>query len=242
MAKESSAINELVALMSARPMVRESSDELLFQAPRGAPPPRPRPRPAMRVKPAPVVRPMPVLASGTSKSARSSRSMLAIPASVVGVIALLGAGYLWLREDHPHTTRVAAPAATALAARAPAPVAPVVTPPPPAPPAKPTTTTVRLESTPAGATVTAGGAFVGTTPIDAALDPTRSVELVFSLDGHPQTVRTIDPSKTPRLAVELGPDPVASVAPAPAPAKHHSHHHHASSAKKHHSAAMHARS
>ena len=236
MAKESSAINELIAVMAARPVARESSDELLFQAPRAAL--RPRPRPAMRVKPAPTVRPMPVLAGGTARPARSSRAWLAIPASVLGVVVLLGAGYLALRGDpeRPKTTRVVAPAAAVVAAPQPV-VAPIVTPPP-----KPKTTTVRIESTPPGATVTAGGAFVGTTPIDAALDPARSVELVLTLDGHARAVRMIDPASTTHVEVALDPDAVSSVAPPPAaPPKHHAHHHHATG-KKHHSATMHARS
>src|SRR2546423_1349422 len=48
---------------------------------------------------------------------------------------------------------------------------------------------VRVESTPSGATVTlldAGkSSFIGTTPVDASVDPSRSYDVVLSREGEP---------------------------------------------------------
>ena len=262
MAKESSAINDLIALVSARPLARESSDELLFQAPPAARRRAVKP-PPMRVMTAPPVRPIPVLAAAPapapaavsvrapraaaprSKSPRRSVMSLAIPGSVLVLAGVLAGGYLGMRGggSSPAAAASIAPAALVQAPRvtppAPAPApAPAVAPVAPAPPPSQAagTAIVRIESTPPGATVTIAGAqgqgLIGTTPIDATLDRSRVVDLVFALDGHPRLVRTVDPARTREVSVTLespAPAPVASPAPsaAPAPAPAHHHHHHA---------------
>jgi hypothetical protein len=87
-------------------------------------------------------------------------------------------------------------------------VTPIVEPLPSPPPTIPPNT-VRLESTPAGATVMlvdrGTTVFLGTTPIATALDPARTHELVFSLEGHRTQVMKLDPSAKTQLAIDLEP-------------------------------------
>ena len=66
---------------------------------------------------------------------------------------------------------------------------------------------VRIDSKPSGATVMLvdGGktSFLGTTPMMAALDRTRTYELVFSRKRRATLVQPLDPSRTQRVAVKL---------------------------------------
>ncbi len=99
---------------------------------------------------------------------------------------------------------------------------------------------VRLDSKPAGATVmlvdNGKTSFLGTTPVAASLDPSRSYDVIFTLEGHPTQMQHLDPTKTHHIEIALGKaehhhhaaaatpaksTPIAdpfSAAPAPAPA------------------------
>jgi hypothetical protein len=139
-------------------------------------------------------------------------------------------------------TAVPAPAATAAAAAAPAPAAVAASAPAPAPvPAAVPATAVksvgesapvvheiqtahgtvslvdiRIDSTPAGATVmlvdNGKTTFLGTTPVAASVDPGRTYDVVLTLEGRPTQMTHLDPSKTQRLDVTLG--KAAKAAPA----------------------------
>jgi hypothetical protein len=93
---------------------------------------------------------------------------------------------------------------------------------------------IRLDSSPAGATVTllddGKALLLGSTPVTASLNPTRTYQLLFVLDGHPARVASLDPSATNRLAVALDPPaPSKKLAPTPTPSKSAAksrHHHH----------------
>ncbi len=67
---------------------------------------------------------------------------------------------------------------------------------------------VRIDSTPSGADVSlvdrGKTTFLGTTPINASVDPTRSYEVVFSYADKPTQIEHLDPTTTTRLAVTLG--------------------------------------
>jgi hypothetical protein len=98
----------------------------------------------------------------------------------------------------------AAPTLAAPASAAPAPAAPIV---PAAEQALPALVDVRIDSTPSGATVTlvdrGKSQFVGMTPVNAAVDPSREYELVVSHDNRlPQRVH-LDAKTTRRVAVAL---------------------------------------
>jgi len=89
-------------------------------------------------------------------------------------------------------------------------VAPVETAPRPAPvvaPAPPALVDVRIDSTPSGATVTlvdrGRTQLVGETPVDAAVDPSREYDLVFTYAGGPPHVEHLDARKTRRIEVAL---------------------------------------
>ncbi|MEP6861981.1 MAG: PEGA domain-containing protein [Deltaproteobacteria bacterium] len=70
---------------------------------------------------------------------------------------------------------------------------------------------VRIDSLPAGATVTLvektstgeKKSFLGTTPIATSLDPTGKYEVVLALAGHPDQIAELDPAHTPHLQVAL---------------------------------------
>jgi hypothetical protein len=70
---------------------------------------------------------------------------------------------------------------------------------------------VRIDSAPSGATVTLidGGKsqFVGTTPVNAAVDPSREYDLVFSWASRPSQQEHLDPKTTRRIAATLGKRP-----------------------------------
>jgi hypothetical protein len=128
------------------------------------------------------------------------------------------------------TPTVAAPVTTAATA-SPVPIAP-------------TLTTLPITSWPNGATVTLvdnGTATVlGRTPVNAALDPSHSYDVVLAVVGRPTIVKHVDLATMHELAVDLDPEPaavtahvaaptpaspMAHVAAAHAPAPEHHHHH-----------------
>jgi hypothetical protein len=118
----------------------------------------------------------------------------------------------------------------------------VVAPPPPPPAAvQPKFVDVMLASTPPGATATlldnSTGAStpLGSTPVEASLDPTKQYDVRFELDGHRATTQHLDPATSHKLEVALAApattDPVADATPAPAPTGTH-HRRHQTAAKK----------
>ena len=70
---------------------------------------------------------------------------------------------------------------------------------------------VRIDSTPSGATVTlvdrGKSQFVGTTPVNASVDPSREYDLVFSWASRPSQQEHLDPKATRRIAATLGKRP-----------------------------------
>ena len=109
-----------------------------------------------------------------------------------------------------------APAAPSPEATAPSPEA-AATPPEAAPPSAepiiepakpPALVEIRIDSTPSGATVTlvdrGKSQFVGTTPVNAAVDPSREYDLVFSWASRPAQQEHLDPRTTRRIAAMLG--------------------------------------
>jgi hypothetical protein len=106
------------------------------------------------------------------------------------------------RKTTLETAHVAPPAIPAAA------IAPAITAPTPAPaPKQIALVDVRVESTPPGATVTlvdnGKSSFIGTTPVDASVDPTRSYDIVLTRDGQPSRTEHLDPKATQRLTVVL---------------------------------------
>jgi hypothetical protein len=81
---------------------------------------------------------------------------------------------------------------------------------------------VRLDSKPAGATVmlvdNGKTSFLGNTPVAASLDPSRSYDVIFTLEGHPTQMQHLDPTKTHHVDVSLGKAEHHHHAAAPAPA------------------------
>jgi hypothetical protein len=67
---------------------------------------------------------------------------------------------------------------------------------------------VRIDSDPAGATVTLvdGGkqSFLGTTPLSTSVDASREYDVILALDGRPTQMAHLVPAKTSRLEVSLG--------------------------------------
>ncbi|MEO8701178.1 MAG: PEGA domain-containing protein [Kofleriaceae bacterium] len=67
---------------------------------------------------------------------------------------------------------------------------------------------VRIDSTPAGATVMlvdrGKTTFLGTTPISTVVDPARTYDLVFTYANKPTQIQHLDPSTSKHLAVVLG--------------------------------------
>lgn len=66
---------------------------------------------------------------------------------------------------------------------------------------------VRIDSKPAGATVmlvdNGKTSFLGTTPVAASVDPTRSYDVVLTLEGRPTQMAHLDPNKAQKLEVTL---------------------------------------
>jgi len=155
---------------------------------------------------------------------------------VFGIVA----GIAYTRFSHSATPAAHAPSPTevalAAAAAVPPPPAPVAAAPPPAAPA-PQLVDVRLDSTPSGATATllSNGVStpLGSTPVDASIDPNKSYDVVLALDGFPSKVEHLEPGKSTHVVVAFG-DPPAAEAPVVAqkPAKSSRHHgHHAQAAR-----------
>jgi hypothetical protein len=154
---------------------------------------------------------------------------LAIPMGILLVSGIAIGGMITFRGEggrHKQASHVSAPspfAAPAIAALPPP--APKVEPIVVAAPVKPKLVDIRLESTPPGATATllSNGVTtpLGTTPVDASVDPSKAYDVVFALDGRPPKVEHLDPSATQRLEVALDADVVAPKPVATKPAHHH---------------------
>jgi len=150
---------------------------------------------------------------------------LVLPVAVLVSIGIVVGAYVAFGGDRG-ASRALAGAVAAAPVEIAVPVAapgvgspPIVSPAPPAtpPPATaPVLVDVRIESTPAGATVMlvdrGRTQLVGDTPVDAAVDPSRAYDLVFRRGDGPPRVEHLDPATTRRVAVDLEPP-----APAPAP-------------------------
>lgn len=221
---ESTAVNALIHLINNKPLVRESSEDLLFRAPRSAVV-APAPPPVARVAPARAERVSAPDSLGATLAVHRQAAEPLIPRHLVAPIAILAAvaiglgGYLGLRGAHPSKAEVAAvvvPAPTIVAPKLPPP-APLVAPIAPKVVA-PKLVDVRLDSEPAGATVTlddrGATSLLGTTPVSASLDPSRAYNVVFTLDGHATQRAQIDPATTQHVAIALAdntPKPVVAV-------------------------------
>lgn len=143
-----------------------------------------------------------------------------------------GSGAALEPTSAPAPAPAAGPAVTAAPVTAPAAVAagvtsaPVTAPPAVARPAAaqtvpaaPSLVDVRIDSTPAGATVTlvdrGRTQLVGETPVDTAFDPSRAYDLVFTYARGPAHVEHLDPATTRRVTAVLA---AREAAPRPAEA------------------------
>jgi hypothetical protein len=162
-----------------------------------------------------------------------------------GNAATATAGATQPQPPAPGTQEIAAAAAAPAAAPAPAPAAAPAAVPTPVP--APTAATaavattpdaaeirevkttrgvvklvnVRIDSKPAGATVmlvdNGKTSLLGTAPVVASVDPSRSYDVVFTLEGRGTQMLHLDPTKTHRLEVAMHHgSSVAKAAPAPA--------------------------
>ena len=101
-----------------------------------------------------------------------------------------------------------------------APAAPAVEPvkPLPVPAGQPAFVDVRIDSKPAGATVMivdrGKTAFLGTTPLRTAVDPSREYDLVFTYTNKPTQLEHLVPSSMQHIEVVLGKPGAKSVEPA----------------------------
>jgi hypothetical protein len=114
---------------------------------------------------------------------------------------------------------------------APAVVAPAVT------AAVPHVVNVRFDSQPSGASVMLVDAgktsFLGTAPVDVAVDASRAYDVVFTLEGHPTQVQHLDATATQHItamlsgtvAAPIAAAPAVAVTAPPAPAAPAHHHH-----------------
>jgi hypothetical protein len=136
----------------------------------------------------------------------------ATPVAVVTAPAATGATAARRPTPEPveHATELAqpAPVAAALAPGALATAATVEPTPVAAAASPPALVDVRIDSTPSGATVTlvdrGKTQYVGSTPVSAAVDPSREYDLVLSYPNKPTALQHLDPSSTRRIAVTLG--------------------------------------
>ncbi|HEX4449357.1 MAG TPA: hypothetical protein VH143_00750 [Kofleriaceae bacterium] len=138
---------------------------------------------------------------------------------VIGVV--IGAYIAFHGEPDARATTIAkaAPAAPkTIVQQMPAAVAPVEVAP------APKLTDVRIDSAPSGATVmlvdNGKQSFLGSTPIATSLDPSRSYDVVFTLDGRPSKVLHFDPASAQRVDAVFdkpAPAPVAVAVAQPAP-------------------------
>jgi hypothetical protein len=173
---------------------------------------------------------------------RANWSLL-LPLMIVAILIGVGFGVYTARSSQDTSESSPAPTtitAAAMPSSAPAPIeipaVPVEKPVPqvipiaptePEPPARgAVASSVRLESTPSGATVLlvehGVTTLLGTTPIVVSVDSTRTHELMFTLEGHASRVTSLDPSTMPEVAVVLdrAPEPaIAAVDMSAAPPK-----------------------
>lgn len=159
---------------------------------------------------------------------------LAVPASLLVLVGISVGATISIIRHHEEGKRFDYIAATTLPK-----LVPAVTPKLPAPtvPVTATLVAVRFESTPAGASATlldreTGNSMpLGSTPLEASLDPAKSYDVRFELDGRPSTTEHLALAAnqtSPRLAVTF-----AEPEPTPAPvltAKPHHHRHQAARA------------
>jgi hypothetical protein len=81
-------------------------------------------------------------------------------------------------------------------------IAPIETPAAPSP-----VVMIMFETTPPGATVTlvdnGKPSYIGTTPVETAVDSTHHYDVVYTLDGYVTRVTALDPSVTRRAEAQL---------------------------------------
>jgi hypothetical protein len=130
----------------------------------------------------------------------------AIPATIsimcgilVGVLVTRGGG----APTRAASTTIAPAVTPPKPARAPIVViAPIETPTPPSPQIQ-----ITFESTPPGATVTlvdnGKPSYIGTTPVEAAVDVTHRYDIVYTRDGYVTRVTALDPSTTRHAEARL---------------------------------------
>lgn len=82
---------------------------------------------------------------------------------------------------------------------------------------------VRIDSRPAGATVmlvdNGKTSFLGTTPVAASVDPTRSYDVVLTLEGRPTQMAHLDPNKAQKLEITLSKTAARAETPKAAPVR-----------------------
>ena len=247
---ECTAVNELIDLVQQKPLDRDSAAELLFQPPReanlrrqvdGTPAPRslwavelPEPTEARATMPKipargpqfePTPRPSATehLRGGSDIHAMLKR--LAVPA---GILVMVGSGIgAAIKLTRHHATGAPLDYVAAFT-----PPKVIVAPPAPPPaPAQAKLVDVMLASTPPGATATlldnttGASTPLGSTPVEASLDPSKQYDVRFELAGHRATTEHLDPATSKKLEVALAepaPDPAAEpVAATPAKSRRH---------------------
>jgi hypothetical protein len=211
-AKESTAVANLLELMARRPIERYSEQDILFAGPAKAAAARPNVFDETHAVTHRVRR----------VELHDLRKPLLVATVIVSAAAVAMTAYKLTRS------RPAAAATALTLSVAPPPPAPppkpivveaiIPTAPPPIAP-KPALVDLTLDSKPAGATVTmidhGASTIAGTTPLAMSVDPAHEVDLTFSLAGQePKTVH-VDPKTMKKVTVELAvvePEPAAPVA------------------------------
>lgn len=166
---------------------------------------------------------------------------LALPAGIVLMISIGVGAAISMSRHHGPQVEATKPVDIAAAFTPPkiviAPQQTVQSIPTPAPAHAAKLLEVRLESTPPGATATlldtsnGNSTPLGTTPVEASVDPSKNYDVRFELEGRPSQTEHLDPAHS-RIEVALA-DPTPVVAPAPVVAVKDKHHrHHTASAKK----------
>jgi hypothetical protein len=243
---ECTAVNELIDLVQQKPMSHDTDD--LFSAPRahrlrGTEPPAlfavelpalPQPAPQKTRAAAPMhLSPGPVDRSSYIPLTKIGRRFALPVAGLVGLGIIGGVAYTIFAS---HGAPATGPSASAIALTAAAAVPPLPKPAPPLllPPPTPKLVDVRLDSTPPGATATllSNGIStpLGSTPVEASVDPTKSYDVVFAFDGKPSKVEHLDPSTTLHVEVAFE-DAAPIVAAAPTKSSKKSRKHHAPAAR-----------
>jgi len=146
------------------------------------------------------------------------RKPLLAGALVLGGLALGLTVYKIAKGGEAHA---AAAAAIAQAPPPPKPIVvePLVAPPPAPVAPKPSLVDVVLESKPAGATVKVANQIAGTTPLSLSVDQAKELDVTFVLDGQGKTLH-VDPRTMKHVTVELAvvePDPLPAPAARAAP-------------------------